>query len=396
MLTDKTIVLGITGSIAAYKAAELASRLTKAGAKVETVMTEAAQRFIVPLTLQSLTHRPVACDMWTPLENFSITHVSLAQAADVAVIAPATANIIAKMAYGLADDLLSSIVLATKAPVIVAPAMNNNMYESSVTQENIARLRARGFVIVEPEIGHLACNAIGKGRMADIDTVVDAINMILRRERDMAGKRVVITAGGTREPIDPVRFIGNRSSGKMGHALAEAARDRGADVTLISTVSLSQPSNMRVVHVESASQMLEAVMQTVWQADVLVMAAAVADYRPKTTQENKIKKDAAVLNIELERTLDILAEVEGDFLRIGFAAETENLLDNARKKLVDKRLDLIAANDVTIAGSGFGSDTNKVTLISRDGKEYDLPLMPKRDVADKVWDWVAANTRRAA
>ncbi|MCL2281636.1 MAG: bifunctional phosphopantothenoylcysteine decarboxylase/phosphopantothenate--cysteine ligase CoaBC [Dehalococcoidia bacterium] len=391
MLTNKTVVLGITGSIAAYKAAELASFLTKSGADVETVMTESAQKFILPLTLRSLTHRPVVCDMWSPPENFSITHVALAQAADVIVIAPATANIIAKMAYGLADDILSSIVLATKAPVIVASAMNNNMYENPATQENLARLKERGFLIVEPEIGHLACDAIGKGRLADINTIISAINMVLGRAGDMAGKKVVVTAGGTREPIDPVRFIGNRSSGKMGYALAEAARERGADVTLISAAQLSKPFGMSVIYVESASQMLDAVKQSVYNADALVMAAAVADFRSKITSENKIKKDSLVLNMELERTPDILSEVKGDFLRIGFAAETEHLLDNARKKLADKTLDLIVANDVTTQGSGFGTDTNKVTLISRGGKEIDLPLMAKRDVADRVWDWVVAN-----
>ncbi|MCL2615986.1 MAG: bifunctional phosphopantothenoylcysteine decarboxylase/phosphopantothenate--cysteine ligase CoaBC [Dehalococcoidia bacterium] len=394
MLTNKTVVLGITGSIAAYKAAELASRLTKAGAAVETVMTEAAQKFITPLTLRSLTHRPVACDMWAPPENFSITHVSLAQAADVLVVAPATANIIAKMAHGLADDLLSSIVLATKAPVIVAPAMNCNMYENPITQGNLSCLKERGFIIVEPAVGHLACNDIGKGRLADVDDIVAAINTVLGRTDDLLGRKVVITAGGTREMIDPVRFLGNRSSGKMGYALAEAARDRGAEVTLISTAKLEQPSGISLTKVESARQMLEEVKQAVLDADVLVMAAAVADFRPKTTSQNKIKKDAPELSMELERTPDILAEVEGDFLRIGFAAETEKLLQNARKKLADKRLDLIVANDVTTLGGGFGTDTNKVTLISRDGEENDLPLMSKRAVADKVWDWVATNITR--
>jgi len=392
MLTDKTVVLGITGSIAAYKAAELASSLTKMGAKVDTVMTEAAQKFIAPLTLRSLTRRMVACDMWSSPENFSITHVSLAQAADVMVIAPATANFIAKMAYGLADDLLSSIVLATKAPVIVAPAMNNNMYDNPATQENIARLKERGFLIVDPETGYLACDMIGKGRLADIDAIVDTIKVLLGRVGDLAGKKVVVTAGGTREAIDPVRFIGNRSSGKMGYALAETARDRGADVTLISASQLKQPLGMHVLHVENAAQMLEAVRQSVCDTDVLVMAAAVADFRSRTTAENKIKKDEMVFNMELERTPDILAEITGKFLRIGFAAETDNLLNNAKKKLVEKKLDLIVANDVMAFGSGFGADTNKVILIGCDGKETDLPLMSKRDVANKVWDWVAANT----
>ena len=391
MLADKIVVLGITGSIAAYKAAELASKLTQAGVRVDVVMTDAAQKFISPLTLRSLTRRPVAADMWEPSEEYRIKHVSLAQAADVVVIAPATANIIAKIACGMADDLLSAIVLATKAPVIIAPAMNVNMYENSVTQENLTKLKERGFTIIEPSIGHLACDVVGKGRLAETERIIGTIKMVLGKDGDMSGKKVVVTAGGTREPIDPVRFIGNRSSGKMGYALAEAARDRGASVTLISAASLPEPGGMEVVCVESAAQMLEAVQKAVKKADALVMAAAVADFRPKEMAKSKIKKAALALNMELERTPDILAEVDGNFIRVGFAAESENLVVNAKKKLADKVLDLIVANDVTAKGSGFGSDTNKVTLISRDGNEEDLPLMTKREVADKVWDWVVAN-----
>lgn len=391
MLTDKIVVLGITGSIAAYKAAELASKLTHAGVRVDVVMTDAAQKFISPLTLRSLTRRPVAAGMWEMSSEFSIQHVSLAQAADVVVIAPATANIIARIACGMADDLLSAVVLATKAPVVIAPAMNVNMYENSVTQDNLARLKERGFTIVEPGTGSLACDTVGKGRLAEIEQIVGAIKMVLGKEGDMKGKKVVVTAGGTREPIDPVRFIGNRSSGKMGYALAEAARDRGALVTLISAASLPQPGGMEVVYVESAAQMLDAVQKAIKKADALVMAAAVADFRPKEMAKSKIKKAALALNLELERTPDILAEVDGNFIRVGFAAESENLVINAKKKLADKVLDLIVANDVTAKGSGFGTDTNKVTLISRDGNEEALPLMTKREVADKVWDWVVAN-----
>ena len=391
MLTDKIVVLGITGSIAAYKAAELASKLTQAGVRVDVVMTEAAQKFISPLTLRSLTRRPVLTSMWEMSSEFSIQHMSLAQAADVVIIAPATANIIARIACGMADDLLSATVLATKAPVIIAPAMNVNMYENPVTQENLARLKERGFIIIEPGCGRLACDSVGKGRLAETKQIMGTIKMLLGRDGDMAGKKVVVTAGGTREPIDPVRFIGNRSSGKMGYALAEAARDRGATVTLISAASLPEPAGMVVVYVESAAQMLDAVQKAVKGAEALVMAAAVADFRPKVMAKSKIKKAALSLDLELERTPDILAEVDGNFIRVGFAAESENLLANAKKKLADKVLDLIVANDVTAKGSGFGSDTNKVTLISRDGNEKDLPLMTKREVADKVWDWVVAN-----
>ena len=391
MLTDKIVVLGITGSIAAYKGAELASRLTQAGVRVDVVMTDAAQKFISPLTLRSLTHRQVASDIWEPLEEHRISHVSMAQAADVVVIAPATANIIAKIACGMADDLLSSMVLATKAPVIIAPAMNVNMYENPVTQANIEKLRVRGFYIIEPSTGRLACDVVGKGRLAETAQIISAIKTVLGKNGDMAGKKVVVTAGGTREPIDPVRFIGNRSSGKMGYALAEAARDRGASVTLVTAAALPEPAGMEVINVESAAEMLGAVQKVVKGADALVMAAAVADFRPKVMAKSKIKKATLALNMELERTPDILADVEGNFIRVGFAAESENLLANAKKKLADKVLDLIVANDVTAAGSGFGTDTNKVTLISRDGSETDLPLMTKREVADKVWDWVVTN-----
>ena len=391
MLTDKIVVLGITGSIAAYKAAELASRLTQAGVRVDVVMTEAAQKVISPLTLRSLTHRLVASDMWEPLEEHRISHVSMAQAADVVVIAPATANIIAKIACGMADDLLSSMVLATKAPVIIAPAMNVNMYENPVTHANIEKLRERGFYIVEPCTGRLACDTVGRGRLAETAQIIGAIKIVLGKNGDMAGKKVVVTAGGTREPIDPVRFIGNRSSGKMGYALAESARDRGARVTLVTAAGLPEPTGIETLAVESAAEMLAAVQKAVKGADALVMAAAVADFRPKVMAKSKIKKATLSLNMELERTPDILADAEGNFIRVGFAAESENLLANAKKKLADKVLDLIVANDVTAAGSGFGTDTNKVTLISRDGSETDLPLMTKREVADKVWDWVVTN-----
>jgi phosphopantothenoylcysteine decarboxylase / phosphopantothenate---cysteine ligase len=391
MLTEKTIVLGVTGSIAAYKAAELASRLTHEGARVDVVMTEAATKFISPLTFRSVTNRPVAADMWTLSSEFSIEHISLAQAADVVVIAPATADIIAKLACGIADEILLSTVLATKTSIIVAPAMNTNMWENPVTQENVEKLKTRGFIIIEPGCGRLACDAVGKGRLADIEQIVGVIKMTIGKAGDMAGKRVVVTAGGTREPIDPVRFIGNRSSGKMGYALAEAARDRGACVTLVSASPLPAPAGVEFVCVENAAEMLEAVQKGVKGADALVMAAAVADFRPKVMAKSKIKKAVLGLNLELERTADILSEVEGNFMRVGFAAESENLLANARKKMAEKVLDLIVANDVTAPGCGFGSDTNKVTLISRDGKEQDLPLMPKREVADKIWDWVIAN-----
>ena len=389
MLANKTIVLGITGGMAAYKAADIASKLTQAGARVETVMTESAARFITPLTLHNLTGRQVVTDMFDPASEWSVEHVALAEAADVVVIAPATANTIARLAAGIADDMLTCTVLATKAPVILAPSMNDNMLENPVTQKNLGKLKKRGFTFVNPEYGRLASGKIGKGRMADTETIINAVKQVLGKGRDLAGKRIVVTAGGTQEPIDPVRHIGNRSSGKMGYAIAEAARDRGATVSLIAApASLPDPAGMEVTRVETAVQMKKAVDKTVARADVLIMAAAVADYQPKTTAKAKIKKESAGLTLELVKTPDILAEAKGKFLRVGFAAESENLAANARKKLQKKNLDLIVANDITDPDCTFGSDNNKVTLIGKDGKAKNLPLLSKREVADKVLDRV--------
>jgi len=390
MLTNKTIVLGITGSIAAYKAAELASKLTQAGAKVEVVMTESATKFITPLTLRSITGRPVVTDMFELASEFNIEHVALAEAADIVVIAPATANVIAKLAGGIADDELTCTVLATKAPVIVAPAMDVNMFQNPITQDNIAKLKARGFIIVGPEHGWLASGKVGLGRLAEVDKIIDTISKVLERSRDLANKCIVVTAGGTQEPIDPVRHIGNRSSGKMGYAIAEAARDRGAEVKLITApTSLPTPAGMEVIPVVTATQMKKAVTKAVTKADALIMAAAVADYQPKTIAKAKIKKETPTLTLELIRTPDILTEVKGNFLKVGFAAESENIVENAKKKLQNKQLDLIVANDITDKDSGFGADTNKVTIISRDGKVEDLPLLTKREVADRILDRVA-------
>ena len=389
MLANKTIVLGITGSIAAYKAADIASKLTRAGASVEVVMTDSATRFVAPLTLRSITGRPVVTDMFELASEFSIEHIALAEVADVVVIAPATANIIAKLSAGIADDMLACTVLATKAPIILAPAMNVNMFENPITQENLSKLKARGFTIVDPACGRLASGKIGLGRLAEVDEIIATINQVLGRSGDIAGKRIVVTAGGTQEPIDPVRHIGNRSSGKMGYAVAEAARDRGAVVLLITApTSLPQPAGIEVVRVRTAAGMKEAVAEAVAQADVLIMAAAVADYQPQSVAEAKIKKDSPSLTLELIRTPDILAEVKGNFIRVGFAAESEDIVANAKQKLEKKQLDIIVANDITDADSGFGADTNKVTLISRDGKVETLPLLSKREVADKILDRV--------
>ena len=390
MLTDKTVVLGITGSVAAYKAADIASKLTQAGARVEAVMTEAATRFIAPLTLRSITGRPVATDMFKLVTEFSIEHIALAEAADVIVIAPATANVIAKLAGGISDDELTCAVLATEAPVIIAPAMHASMFQNSITQQNLAKLKARGFTIVGPERGWLASGEVGLGRLADTDKIIDTISKVLSRSIDLAGKRLVVTAGGTQEPIDPARHIGNRSSGKMGYALAEAARDRGAKVTLIAApTSLPQPAGMDTVPVETAAEMKKAVAEAVVKADALIMAAAVTDYQPKTAAKTKIKKKSPTLALELIRTPDILTEVKGNFVKVGFAAESDNIVANAKQKLNHKKLDLIVANDITDAESGFGTDTNKVTLIDKQGNVEDLPLLTKREVADKILDRVA-------
>ena len=389
MLVNKTIVLGITGGIAAYKAVDLASKLTQAGARVEVIMTESATKFIAPLTLRSITGRPVVTDMFELASEFSIEHIALAEAADILVIAPATANIIAKLAVGISDDMLTCTVLATKAPVIMAPAMNVNMFQNSVTQDNLAKLKARGFTVVDPGYGRLASGEVGWGRLAEVDEIIDTIKQVLGRSGDLADKRIVVTAGGTQEPIDPVRYVGNYSSGKMGYAMAEAARDRGAEVKLITApTSLPEPTGMEVVYIKTATQMKEAVAEATAQADALIMAAAVADYQPKSTAKAKIKKDSPSLTLELIRTPDILTEVKGNFLKVGFAAESEDVVGNAKQKLEKKQLDLIVANDITDKDSGFGVDTNKVTLIDRDGNVESLPLLTKREVADRILDKV--------
>jgi phosphopantothenoylcysteine decarboxylase/phosphopantothenate--cysteine ligase len=387
MLKNKTIVLGVTGGIAAYKTADLASKLAQAGANVKVVMTWEATELVKPLTFQALTGNPVVTEMFEPAPLSSITHISLADEADMVVIVPATANIIAKIAAGIADDMLTCVVLATKAPVVVAPAMHNNMYINPVTQENIAKLKTRGFTVIPAVHGRLASGSVGYGRLPEITEILGIIQQTLGKKSDLSGKRIVVTAGGTREAIDPVRYIGNRSSGKMGYALAEAARDRGADVTLITAPTALNPiAGVETVKVQTANEMKVAVVKATAKADALIMAAAVADYMPKSTAVQKIKKRTEGLTLELVKTPDILSEVKGKFLKIGFAAETENLIANAKKKLTGKALDMIIANDVSAKDGVFGADTNKVTIINKVGKQEDLPLMSKREVADKILD----------
>ncbi len=389
MLSNKTIVLGITGSIAAYKAAEIASQLTQAGANVNVIMTKEAIQFISPITLRAITGRPLVTEMFDLASEFSIEHVSLAEAADIVVIAPATANIIAKLAAGIADDMLCCTVLATKAPVAIAPAMETNMYNNPITQDNLSKLKARNFVIIGPATGWLASGKEGLGRLADIDDIIGNIRKVLGRGGDLAGKHIVVTAGGTQEPIDPVRYISNRSSGKMGYALAEAARDRGAKVTLVTApISLPEPVGVDVIKVGTAQEMRQAVVKVTSQADALIMAAAVADYRPIKAAKDKIKKREAGLTLELECPPDILGSVKGNFIKVGFAAESSNLVKNAKQKLQQKGLDFIVANDITASDSGFGVDTNKVTIIDQEGKIDSLPLLAKREVAERVLDRV--------
>jgi len=390
MLEGKTVVLGVTGSIAAYKAVDIASQLNRAGVEVNVVMTKEATKFVSPLSFRAITGRTVATDMFDASSELNVTHIALASAADVVAIAPATANIIAKLAAGLADDVLSSTVLATKAPVVIAPAMDAHMYENPVTQENVSRLKKRGFIFIGPKFGKLLSGVEGLGRFANTGEIIGVISQVLGRGGSFANRHIVVTAGGTQEFIDPVRIITNRSSGKMGYALAEAARDRGAKVTLITGPTLlTRPVGVEVIDVCTAEEMLQAVKRAISGADALIMAAAVADYRPRTKAKEKIKKEGAGLTLELERTPDILSVVKGNFVRVGFAAESENLVENATQKLRQKSLDLIVANDVTAKDSGFGTDSNQVTIIGKDAKAEKLPLLPKRQVADKVLDKVA-------
>jgi phosphopantothenoylcysteine decarboxylase/phosphopantothenate--cysteine ligase len=391
MLSNKTVVLAVTGSIAAYKAAEIASQLTQSGAKVHVIMTKGAMQFISPVTFRAITGRPVVTEMFDLSSEFSIEHVSLANAADILVIAPITANVMAKLAAGIADDMLCCTVLATKAPVLIAPAMETNMYTNPVTQGNLSKLKARDFLIVGPEAGWLASGKEGLGRLADVDDIIAAIDRVLCTDGDLKGRYIVVTAGGTQEPVDPVRYISNRSSGKMGYALAEAARDRGANVTLIAApASVPEPVGVDVIRVGTAEEMRQAVQNASAGADALIMAAAVADYRPKRVAKYKIKKTGTWLALELERTVDVLGSVKGNLIKVGFAAESSDVVGNAKKKLKQKTLDLIVANDITARDSGFGTNTNRVTIIDRKGKVNRLPLLAKREVAERILDKVTA------
>ena len=392
---DKRVLLGVSGSIAAYKAVDLASKLTQAGAAVDVLMTYSATHFITPLSFRSITHRPVLVDLFDINSPQAIEHVALAKSADVLVVAPATAHLIAKLALGLADDPISVIALATSAPLVLAPAMDANMWQHPAVQRNVQTLTQRGAVIVGPGQGRLASGLVGWGRVAETPELMGRIAQTLGAHGDLSGRAIVVSAGGTQEPIDPVRVITNRSSGKMGYAIAEAARDRGADVILIKApTALDDPPGVRVMPVETAEEMRQAVQDAARSADALVMAAAVADYRPAAPSSHKMKKEAASeLAIDLERTTDIIASVPSGIVKAAFAAESDNLLGNARAKLRSKGADLVVANDITIPDAGFGADTNKVWLLDEDS-ELELPLMPKYDVAMAILDRIAALLRK--
>lgn len=390
MLKDKKIVLGVTGGIAAYKAADLVSRLKKSGAEVFVIMTDHASEFVMPLTFQTLSQNPVVSDMFDAPETWDVEHIALAKKADLFVIAPASANIIGKVAHGIADDMLTTTIMATQAPVLMAPAMNTRMYLNPIVQRNINLLKDLGYFFADPVSGRLACADVGVGKMAEPQDIIERIRQLLYTQKDLTGVSVMITAGPTREPIDPVRYITNHSSGKMGYALAEQAVRRGADVVLISgKTALETPAGVKLIPVTTAAEMYEAVMLHYVPCQVLIKAAAVADYRPKVAADKKMKKNDDDLVISLEKTQDIalaLGKVKENRVFVGFAAETNDLIENAREKIAKKNFDFIVANNILQAGAGFDGDTNIVTLIDPDGSQQSLELMKKHEVADIILD----------
>ena len=404
MLKDKNIILGVTGGIAAYKCVDLVSRLRKQGANVHVILTKGAQNFVTETAMREISGNPVVTSMWQEIQQYDVEHIALARLADVVLVAPATANVIAKCACGMADDMLTTTLLATKAPVFFAPAMNTNMYENSITQQNLHTLQERGCHIIEPAAGHLACGTSGVGRMPEPQELVEILadffatgkelaqpdetdsRQHLAEGLDFSGLNILVTAAGTREPIDPVRYIGNRSSGKMGYAIAEAARDLGANVTLISGPSALPPlAGVNFFKVESARDMRRLVLENFPESQIVIKAAAVADYLVKNVADHKIKKNDEELTLVLEKNPDILKELgqkkqKGQVL-VGFAAETQNLIQYAQSKLEKKNLDMIVANDVSKPQAGFNVDTNLIKLLKRDGSIEELPLMSKKDLA---------------
>ena len=397
MLQGKNIILGVSSSIACYKSAYLARALIKKGANVQVVMTKNATQFLTPLTFEQLTSRKCLVDTFDRNFEIKVEHISLAQWADACLIAPASANVLAKMAHGIADDMLTTTVLACDCPKLAAPAMNTRMYENPATRENLETLRRHGFTLIEPEEGFLACGDVGKGKLANEEVILDYLEAAIGAEKDFNGKRVLVTAGPTREALDPVRFLTNHSTGKMGYAIAKAAFLRGAKVTLVTgKTETPKPRFVDVVEVVSARQMYEAVMSRAAEQDILIMAAAVADYRPQNIAAEKIKKMDGDSVLPLERTDDILASAgaarrPGQFL-CGFSMETEHMLENSRKKLEKKNIDMIVANNLRQEGAGFGVDTNIVTLITKDSEES-LPMLSKDEVAMKILDAIAARIK---
>ncbi|EQK43837.1 phosphopantothenoylcysteine decarboxylase [Paraclostridium benzoelyticum] len=391
MLKDKTVVIGVCGGIAVYKACDLVSKLKKTGVNVHVIMTKSATEFVAPLTFQTLSQNYVVEDMFESPKTWDVEHISLAKKADVFVLAPATANVIGKVANGIADDMLTTTIMATKAKVLIAPAMNTNMYENPVVQRNIQTLKDLDYKFVEPESGRLACGDIGSGKLASVDTIFNSIIELLEIKKDLEGTSMIITAGPTVESIDPVRYITNRSTGKMGYSIAKKAIERGADVTLVSgPTNIVPPQNLKkFIQIESAEDMYNAVLENMDENQVIIKSAAVADYRPKEYSDNKIKKSDDDLSIRLDRTKDIaleLGKIKNNKILVGFAAETNDLLENAKNKIQKKNLDFIVANDLTQDGAGFGVDTNIVKIIDREGVVQEHPKMKKEEVADVILD----------
>ncbi|MGL4875683.1 MAG: bifunctional phosphopantothenoylcysteine decarboxylase/phosphopantothenate--cysteine ligase CoaBC [Clostridium sp.] len=390
MFKGKCVVIGVTGGIAVYKALDIVSALRKKDIKTKVIMTESATKFVTPLTFQSISQNMVVTDMFAEPKAFEIQHISLAQEADVMLIAPATANVIGKVANGIADDMLTTTIMATKAKVIFAPAMNTNMYENPIVRENIEKLRSFGYEFIEPDSGRLACGDVGKGKLPKPEVIVDYVLKELYPKKDLVGKNVVVTAGPTKANIDPVRFITNNSTGKMGYAIALEARDRGANVTLISGAkNLEAPNGINVINVETNSGMREKVLENFEDADIVIKSAAVADFKVKDYSTEKIKKNGSDLNLELTSDRDILLELgslKKNQILVGFAAESNSLIENAKRKLEKKNLDFIVANDIKAKDTGFGSDNNKVFIIKKDGNLKELETMSKREVAMNIFD----------
>lgn len=398
MLKDKKIILGITGGIAAYKACEIIRRLKKLGAQVVVVMTENAKKFITPLTLETLSENEVVTEMFPKRRFVGIRHVDLAGWADLILIAPATANIVGKIRSGIADDILTTIVVSSKAPVLIAPAMNVNMYENPIFQENLSYLEKLGYRFVEPEVGELASGIVGKGRLAQPETIVAEAVKILAQKRDLEGKSILVTASRTEEPLDPIRYLSNRASGKMGYAIAQEAYQRGAKVTLISgPSSLPPPYGLNYIPVQTAKEMLAAVKSAFRKADALIMAAAVSDFSPSVISKDKIKKGEEEILLKLKPTVDILKEIgkkKKEKILVGFSLETGDEIKNAKKKMAEKNLDLIVVNNPNVSGAGFEVDTNQVTLIDNHGRTEKLPLLSKKEVATKILDKVKLLLRK--